>query len=88
MRCPNCGVELVLRTKDELTEKDKHPSLDRVRVALGPDAKFCEFSQGDGVVTIRPKHYLGKEAFSRISDTLKQFDARYISEGKQSRWEV
>ncbi len=93
LKCPWCGNELNLSkvaTVEEVEpEKPKHPSLTEVEVALGEHAKLVEFSQAgaNGVIVVKPKFYLRND-FGKIADKLKQFDARYVSEGKNSRWEI
>jgi len=89
MRCPNCGVELGLKLLGEPERTtETSPSVDHVRVALGDYAKLLNFETGSGIIVVKPKYFLGKERFAQISEQLKQFDAQYVSEGKNSRWEI
>lgn len=88
MRCPKCGQELRL-VSAEGSEPSKHPSVTEIGVALGEHAKLVELSQAgaNGAVVVKPKGYLRKD-FGAIADKLKPFNARYMSDGKNSRWEI
>ena len=45
--------------------------------------------EGDEVILVKPKHYLGTDKFRKISEIVKEFEGgAYISAGKDSHWRI
>lgn len=87
LTCPNCGQPLKLVKADGGSAKN--PSIAEIEHALGEHAKLVEISQAgaSGAIVVNPRGYLRKD-FGAIADKLKPFNARYVSDGKNSRWEI
>lgn len=64
-------------------------TVSRVNEALGEDANLVVVSlDSAGLITVKPREFLGKEKFSEIAAKLKAFDAQYVSAQKDSRFKI
>jgi len=65
-------------------------TVSRVNEALGEDAKLVNVTVdvSDGFITVKPREFLGAEAFKRIASKMKAVDAEYVSAGKDSRFTI
>jgi lantibiotic modifying enzyme len=72
-------VKMVLQEKElKITESDLPEKVrDKVTIVDGYDK-----------IILKPKSFLGKEAFAELSDFVKQKGGNYISDGKNSRFEI
>lgn len=88
--CPHCGKEIWLMPPDpEGTEAPSKESLDD---ALAQDAEFLHVTLGEGKVFYAMKEYIpgdeGKTIWRRVDNIMKMFGGKWISQGKESHWEV
>jgi len=45
--------------------------------------------EGDEVILVKPKHYLGADKFRKISEIVKEFEGgAYVSAGRDSHWRI
>ena len=87
-KCPHCGSPIIVRLEPALAPTPRL-TIPNIEAALGPDlVKLVSMSRKGDVIVVKPIGYLGGERFRSISFKLRQFDARYVSAGKESRWEV
>jgi hypothetical protein len=85
LRCPNCGepIELAIRKSHR-----KPISVDDVKEAIKEWINQVDVSQSDGSIVINPKEFLGKKLWQKINIALQEFNAEWISAGKESRWMI
>lgn len=85
LRCPNCGeaVEIKIgRVTKQLA------SIEEVKAALDEWIDQVDIAESGDSITVTPKGYLGKEPWYQINNALKQFDAEWVSAGKESKWVI
>ena len=86
MKCPGCGIELGL-VKASAPAVSKM-NIDGCKEALGDLADLMDYSvTTKGAIVVKPKMWLQNE-FGECNERLKEIGARWIPEGKDSRWEV
>lgn len=85
-KCPGCGLTLTVAAKPEskrvLNMKDT--------ASLFPEdlAKLLTFSENQGSIILKPKHFLASENFARIAHIARQARGEYISSGKNSHFKI
>ena len=62
--------------------------LEKLKEPFGDLASLLSFSVKDGKVVITPRVFLGAENFSRVAKIVRGLQGQYISEGKNSRFEL
>lgn len=79
--CPYCGKTIYIETK-KATLKEK------IVGALGILNELVDVTKSGGTFIIKPKGFLGKDKFAEIARVLREFDASYVSAGRDSHWVV
>jgi len=68
------------------------PSLskaDEIRSKFPPViAELLNFTESDGKIIVKAKQYLGSDNFANIASIVREAGGEYVSEGKNSRFEV
>jgi hypothetical protein len=85
-------LQNALRELDELEKTIKETghevlSLVELEAKLGDLAMLVNVHQSGQTVVVKPKRFLGTEAFRRIAAVLKPLGFTYVSDGRNSRWE-
>jgi hypothetical protein len=86
--CPKCGasfgVEVRVATKSDVSKMN----IQGVKDALGDLAPLMDYSVATtGKIIVKPKMWLQSE-FGECNERLKEIGAKWVPEGKDSRWEV
>ena len=50
--------------------------------------QLLHFEEQGSVLIVRPKAYLGAENFAKVADVVRKHNGRYVSQGKESHFEV
>lgn len=92
MKCPNCGIELNIKVEKGIAAQKpferQNVTIDDCKAALGDLAPLMDYSvNGKGVIVVKRKEWLLSE-FRECNERLKEIGAKWIPEGKDSRWEV
>lgn len=51
-------------------------------------AQLLNFELKDGIVIIRPRHFLGSENFAKIATIVRGLNGKYVSAGRESHFKV
>jgi hypothetical protein len=92
--CPNCNTDWTFKPVENMeteTNRDTRNSIDlamKISDTLGSDNKNVTIQDHTEKVSVQPRGYLGKQVFREISQKLQRFNPNYISEGRNSRWEI
>jgi len=62
--------------------------LEKLKKPFGDLADLLSFTVKDGKVLVKPRQFLGAENFSRVANIVRGLQGQYISEGKNSRFEL
>lgn len=80
---------LVPPMKAESTPSQTGSPVDAIKAKFPPvQADMLTFELGDGKVIIKAKQYLGSDNFAKIAQTVRAIGGEYISDKKNSRFEV
>ena len=98
-KCPHCNKRLAFVIT--VHKPDDPPAISRpppdeqpqsLDDALADDAERLHVTMGEGVVLYAMKEYIagadGKMIWRRIDNIMKLFGGKWISQGKESHWEV
>lgn len=97
--CPDCGAKIgvVLSVGRTTTTAARvqppqvvdHPtgSIEERLVALGVDLTLVDIDEGDEIVTVSPKRFLG-DLWGPINDSIRSLGGGWIRDGRESRWEI
>jgi hypothetical protein len=62
--------------------------LEKLKKPFGDLADLLSFTVKDGKVLVKPRQFLGAENFSKVANVVRGLQGQYISEGKNSRFEL
>jgi len=62
--------------------------LEKIKAPFGDLADLLTFTVKNGTVVVTPRQFLGAENFAKIAGVVRGLGGQYISEGKNSRFEV
>jgi len=88
--CPKCGTMIDLSGEAAFSLAPTKPtSLDEVRKLFSAnELQMLEIEETSKAYTIKPKIYLGRKAFTAISDVVKLAGGHYFSAGKASKFVI
>jgi len=86
--CPKCGAVIDLSGDAVFSLAPEKPgSLDEVKNLFSAgELQMLEIEETSKAYTIKPKIYLGRKAFTAISDVVKLAGGHYFSAGKASKF--
>jgi len=62
--------------------------LEKIKALFGDLADLLTFTVKNGTVVVMPRQFLGAENFAKIAGVVRGLGGQYVSEGKNSRFEV
>jgi len=62
--------------------------LEKIKAPFGDLADLLTFTVKNGTVVVTPRQFLGAENFAKIASVVRGLGGQYVSEGKNSRFEV
>jgi len=86
--CPKCGTLIDLSGESAASFAPEPPSslYEVKRLFSASELEMLEFGETSKAYTIKPKVYLGRKAFSAISEVVKLAGGHYFSAGKASKF--
>lgn len=95
IKCPKCGTPITVKVYTVKTganlpqHSTPERTLEDVR-SLFPDGLLAllTFSEVDGRVHVKPKKYLGSQAFRTVAAIIGDAGGEYVSAGKDSHFVV
>jgi len=70
------------------TPQPVQEQLEKLKKPFGDLADLLSFTVKDGKVLVKPRQFLGAENFSKVANVVRGLQGQYISEGKNSRFEL
>ena len=62
--------------------------LEKIKAPFGDLADLLSFTVKNGTVVVTPRQFLGAENFAKIAGVVRGLGGEYISQGKNSRFEL
>jgi len=92
IECPHCGNQIaiqVIKPEPKVeTKTETTVTINDISLALNEWADCIDIVEQDNAIVITPKGYLGKDVWAEINNSLKPFNAEWISAKKESRWMI
>lgn len=97
--CPECGAKIgiilsVGRATPAAERPLLEPSITRPPTGIverlasaGVDLSLVDVEEGEDVVVIRPKRFLG-DLWGPVNEAVRALGGSWIREGRESRWEI
>ncbi len=97
--CPECGAKIgVVLSVGKIAQGSVVPQpqeagawppmgIGERLVAAGIDLTLIDINEGEEVVTVRPKKFLG-DLWGPVNDAVKSLGGMWIRDGRESRWEI
>jgi hypothetical protein len=95
--CPDCGAKIgvvisVGKAVPQRPQQEPEPtwppsSVNERLTAAGVDLTLVDVVEGEHVITISPKKFLG-DLWGPINEAVRSLNGGWIREGRDSRWEI
>lgn len=97
--CPDCGAKIgVVLSVGKTTPTGVAPPTEPVTswppagvnerlAAAGVDLTLVDVDEGEEVVTVSPKRFLG-DLWGPVNDAIRSLGGMWIRDGRESRWEI
>jgi len=97
--CPECGAKVgIILSVGRAAPSAERPTMEPTvtwppsgimerLTSAGVDLSLVEVEDGEDVVTISPKRFLG-DLWGPINDAVRALGGGWIREGRESRWEI
>jgi len=86
--CPHCEKPIYINVTLGNAAKKDVPLVEAIKGAISKWAENVDITQKNGTVVVTPKGYLGTEMWHLINSSLSQFETKWVSAGKESRWVI
>lgn len=97
--CPDCGAKIgvilsvgktppaAIPSQPEIPESWPPTGVNERLAAAGVDLTLVDVDEGEEVVTVAPKRFLG-DLWGPVNDAIRSLGGMWIREGRESRWEI
>lgn len=94
LKCPVCNTILSVTAKDQPAPSPFKPAakavtVETVKAAFPEDlAAQLSFEDKADSIVLKPKHFLGSEAFAKVASVVRGIGGSYVSAGRNSHFEI
>lgn len=99
INCPDCGAKIgvilsvgktppaAVPSQPEIPASWPPTGVNERLAAAGVDLTLVDVDEGEEVVTVAPKRFLG-DLWGPVNDAIRSLGGMWIREGRESRWEI
>jgi hypothetical protein len=95
--CPDCGAKIgvvisvgkttTFKSESQVETTWPPSSINEKLAVAGVDLSLVDVEEGDELITISPKRFLG-DLWGSVNDAIRSLGGGWIREGRDSRWEI
>jgi hypothetical protein len=85
---PQAQPQPQVQTPQKMAQLTLQEQLEKLKQPFGDLANLLNFTVKDGKLVITPRTFLGAENFSKVASVTRRLNGTYVSEGKNSRFEL